>query len=166
MDIWSRLLSHRVLSALYKVVIFTQLCDDSRKPPLSVSEPSGDGNDLAVVFVAMFSLLSSPPPSLSPSPLPLSPCPWLRCWSQMQLASQKGQQTCGHRESGSCQGRLSWGCPSSRAVWVSWQREGWRDSETESERGRTSVRSVVGLHKTLTSEVAETGHLLYPCVFL
>ncbi|TKS88434.1 Triple QxxK/R motif-containing protein [Collichthys lucidus] len=36
---------------------------------------------------------------------------------RMQLASQKGQQTCGHRESGSCQGRLSRGCPSSSAVW-------------------------------------------------
>ncbi|XP_075961724.1 triple QxxK/R motif-containing protein isoform X2 [Anarhichas minor] len=35
----------------------------------------------------------------------------------MQLSSQKDQQTCGHRESGSCQGRLSRGCPSSRAVW-------------------------------------------------
>ncbi len=75
--------------------------------------------------------------SLCPLPIPL--CPGLRCWSLMQLASQKGQQTCGHRESGSCQGRLSWGCPSSRAVWVSWQRKGWGDSGRESERGRTSV---------------------------
>lgn len=86
-------------------------------------------------------LFSSLPPS--PFPLPLSPCSWFRCWSQMQLASQKGQQTCRHRESGSCQDRLSLGYPSSRTVWVSWQRRAWRDSERESERGRTSVPPAV-----------------------
>lgn len=61
MDIWSRLLSHRVLLALYKVVNFTQLWDESRKPPslfLSLG-PLVDNNDLAAVCVGM--LLLSPP---------------------------------------------------------------------------------------------------------
>lgn len=121
-----------------------------------------DCNYLAAVFFRHVAVCIK---FLSSSPLPpLSLCPWLRFWSQMQLASQKDQQTCGHRESGSCQGRLSWGCPSSRAVWVSWQRKGWR--EEEGERLFPQQRSVVGLHKTLTSEVVETSHLLWLRVFL
>lgn len=78
----------------------------------------------------------------------------------MQLASQKGQQTCGHRVSGSCHGRLSWGCPGSRAVWQSLQETGRKDFEIESERGSTSVPTAVGMHKILTSEVAKTNHFV------
>ncbi len=144
-------------------MIFTQLCDDSRKPPISVSKPLVDSKNLAAVF-ARVSLLSS----LPPSPLPLPPRPWLRRWSRMQLASQKGQQTFGHRESGSCQGKLSQGCPSSRAVWVSWQRQRWRDSQRESERGRTSVPTTVISHQAAQNVDLRSGgkQSLYSCIIL
>lgn len=97
---------------------------------------------------------------LPPSPFAPMLCPWLKCWSQMQLASQKGRQTCGHRVSGSCHGRLSWGCPGSRAAWQSLQETGWKDFEIESERGSTSAPTAVGMHKILTSEVAKTNHFV------
>lgn len=131
MDIWSRSIPHPLLLASHEVVIFTRPCDGSLTAFSSACEPRVDGGNLmASLFFFFFASARGGVCALPPVLLlvllllaPFSPCPQLKRGSKMQLASQKGQQTRGHRGCGSCHGRLSWGRPSCRVFWVTWHNE-------------------------------------------
>lgn len=89
---------------------------------------------------------------------PFSPCPQLKRSSKMQLASQKGQQTCGHRGCGSCHGRLSWGHPSCGVFWVSWQNEGCAVCADRWAQIRLKTRAAANIYywRSINLSVTET----------
>lgn len=137
--------------SLYKVVIFTELCYDSRHP--LISELLADSSNLAVFYtVGMFGYAQS----LIKNTFSISHSPWFRCQSQMYSNWHLGRA--------SCLGRLPWGCSSNRAVWISWQWE--RIRKMRKEQFLFPQPRLENVQKNVDPESKKNGHLLYLRMFI